>query len=297
MLVMIADANPESREQLRNFLENQEHEVLIAEDGEDALRIFHEQKEIQVVFSGLMMPKLGGLELMKELKAINRKLPFVVLIPLEFPDMARQALRQGACDFLIRPFTNRDLHRTLKRVNSLMADSRFSNYCLEHSILESRSIEMENDFECIGSITTFITRNLPRYEILRPEELFTIRIVLKEALENAIVHGNLEMTDVLHRLGFEEMREAIAERREEEPYRNRRIVLSYKISKNSAKYVIRDEGKGFDHDYEAGNQETEEIFQNTGKGLLLITNFMHEVYWNERGNEITMVRYRKPNKS
>ena len=109
-----------------------------------------------------------------------------------------------------------------------MADSRFSNYCLEHSILESRTIEMENDFEYIGSITTFITRNLPRYEILRPEELFTIRIVLKEALENAIVHGNLEMTDVLHRLGFEEMREAIAERREEEPYRNRRIVsVSY----------------------------------------------------------------------
>ena len=168
---------------------------------------------------------------------------------------------------------------------------------MEHSILESRTIEMENDFEYIGSITTFITRNLPRYEILRPEELFTIRIVLKEALENAIVHGNLEMTDVLHRLGFEEMREAIAERREEEPYRNRRIVLNYKISKNSAKYVIRDEGKGFDHDYEAGNQETEEIFQNTGKGLLLITNFMHEVYWNERGNEITMVRYRKRNKS
>jgi anti-sigma regulatory factor (Ser/Thr protein kinase) len=62
-------------------------------------------------------------------------------------------------------------------------------------------------------------------------------------------------------------------------------------------YVIRDEGKGFDHDYEAGNQEIEEIFQNTGKGLLLITNFMHEVYWNERGNEITMVRYRKRNKS
>ena len=101
MLIMIADANPESREQLRNFLENQEYEVLIAEDGEEALGTFHEQKEIQVVFSGLMMPKLGGLELMKELKAINRKLPFVVLIPLEFPDMARQALRQGACDFLI----------------------------------------------------------------------------------------------------------------------------------------------------------------------------------------------------
>ncbi len=69
------------------------------------------------------------------------------------------------------------------------------------------------------------------------------------------------MTDVLHRLGFEEMREAIAERREEEPYRNRRIVLSYKISKNSAKYVIRDEGKGFDHDYEAGNQKPRKFFK------------------------------------
>ena len=36
MLVMIADANPESREQLYNFLRNQEHEVLIAKDGEEA---------------------------------------------------------------------------------------------------------------------------------------------------------------------------------------------------------------------------------------------------------------------
>ena len=41
MLVMIADANPESREQLRNFLENQEHEVLIAEDGEEAVSYTH----------------------------------------------------------------------------------------------------------------------------------------------------------------------------------------------------------------------------------------------------------------
>ena len=68
-MLVIADANPESRVQLSNFLENQEHEILIAEDGEKALGTFHEQKEIQVVFSGLMMPKLGGLELIKKSQA------------------------------------------------------------------------------------------------------------------------------------------------------------------------------------------------------------------------------------
>ena len=297
MLVLIADALPETQEQLRKFLESQDHQVVMASNGEEALQIFQDQREIQAVFSGLMMPKLGGLELLKELKSLHRKLPFVILIPLEFPDVARQALRLGACDFLIRPFNNRDLYRTMKRVNSLMADSRFSNYCLEHSVLEARSIEMENDFEYISSITTFITRNLPRYEILRPEELFTIRIVLKEALENALLHGNLEMTDALQRLGYEDMLEAIADRREEEPFKGRRIQLSYEISRNAAKYVIRDEGKGFDHARESSFQESEGIFQNTGKGLLLITNFMHEVFWNERGNEITMVRYRKRHKS
>jgi CheY-like chemotaxis protein len=297
MNILIADANPETRDQLRMFLEGMEHQVCVAENGEEALERFKEEKDIQAVFSGLVMPKLGGLELLKELKLLHRKLPFVILIPLESPETARQALRLGACDFLIKPFSNRDLYRTLKRVNSLTADSRFSNYCLEHSVLESRTIEMENDFEYISSITTFITRNLPKYELLRPEELFTIRIVLKEALENALLHGNLEMTDSLPTLSYEEMLNSIAERREEDPYRNRRVLLSFEISRNAAKYVIRDEGKGFDVQAELGSQEPEDIFQNTGKGLLLITNFMHEVFWNDRGNEITMIRYRKRKKN
>jgi len=59
------------------------------------------------------------------------------------------------------------------------------------------------------------------------------------------------------------------------------------------KYIIRDEGKGFAHQNLPDAADPENLFQNAGRGLVLIHNFMDEVLWNERGNEITFIRYRK----
>ena len=93
-----------------------------------------------------------------------------------------------------------------------------------------------------------------------------------------------------------EFQEEVQRLREIEPYKDRRVTIFYKVTRNSAKYSIRDEGKGFDHSALLNNSDPENLFLNSSKGLLLISNFMHEVFWNERGNEITMIRYRKRNK-
>ena len=78
-----------------------------------------------------------------------------------------------------------------------------------------------------------------------------------------------------------------------EPYQNRRVLIQHAISRNSFKYIIRDEGKGFEHTEIPDPTDPQNLFQLQGRGLLMISLFMDEMFWNERGNEITMIRYKK----
>ncbi len=290
--ILIADDNLDILDQLRSFFEEQGHQVVEAHDGDEALEIF-KNESIQGVFSALTMPKMGGLELLKELKALKSTIPFVLLSRHSDANNILTSLNLGACDFLTKPLAAADLQRSLNKVINLHGNFKFSAYCLKHSVSESRNLEIGNDFEYINRIVAFITRDLPSYEILREEDLFTMNIVLGEALKNAIFHGNLEIASELKRAQLASFQKAAEQRREIEPYRDRKVYISYDITQNSVKYIIRDEGTGFDHTKIPDPKDPENLFKVSGRGILLIMNFLDEVFWNERGNEITMVKYRK----
>ena len=93
---------------------------------------------------------------------------------------------------------------------------------------------------------------------------FGITVAMDEALKNAIEHGN--KNDAM-----------------------KKVYLNYTITNDLLKIIIRDEGNGFDYN----NLPEVVIDDESGRGLLLIRNFMDEVSFNESGNEITMVKYRK----
>ena len=80
MNLLIADDSPEFMESLKEFLENSGHIIFCASDGEEALQIFGSHK-IDGIFCALTLPKLGGLELLKEVKSVNSNRPFVMLCP------------------------------------------------------------------------------------------------------------------------------------------------------------------------------------------------------------------------
>ncbi|MGK5095352.1 response regulator [Deltaproteobacteria bacterium TL4] len=292
MRILISDDNQDVLNTLRVFLEDQKHIVVEAHDGEEALHVF-QNSSIDAVFSALTMPKMGGMELLKELKHLNAQLPFVIISRHGDPDNILASLNLGACDFLTKPLEKSDLLRSINKIKSLREDSQFSMYCLENSVSESRSLEIGNDFEYINRIVNFITRNLTSYKILEEEDLFTMTIILGEALENSIFHGNLEISSELKKEKFERFRQEGERRREIEPYKSRRVYIYYEMTRNSVKYIIRDEGQGFDHNMIPDPKDPENLFKVSGRGILLIMNFMDEVFWNERGNEITMVRYKK----
>ena len=292
MNFLIADDSTEVLGYLRGFLVKAGHSVQCVSDGEEALQIFR-QGEIEGVFCALTMPKLGGLELLNEVKLCNSRRPFVMLCPHSDTESALSALQLGACDFLFKSIQPLELQRTLDRVVSLHEGFHFSAYALDHLLQESRTLEIGNDFEGVNRIVAFMTQDLPSYGILEQEQLFRMNMLLKEALENAIFHGNLEMNLEVRRNNPKLFYETATQKRDIDPYNSRKLILQYDISRNSAKYVVRDEGKGFAHLDLLDLKDPENLHRIEGHGLLMITNFMDEVFWNDRGNEMTMVRYRK----
>jgi two-component sensor histidine kinase len=120
-------------------------------------------------------------------------------------------------------------------------------------------------------------------------------MALKEALLNALFHGNLEislehMQEVQNKLIQEKDISLVEQRRCESPYRDRRIFVDVKISPEEARFVIRDDGSGFDVSAVPQPGDPTALEREEGRGLMLIRTFMDEVMHNEPGNEITMVK-------
>ena len=292
MNILVADHDGETRRQLCDFLQQQLHLVFEADNTTDALDLF-KQEQIEGVFGRVDLPEVNGFGLLESIKKLKAFVPFVAIAADNQKEIILRSFSLGACDLLTFPFSHSNLHQSLSRVIQLNEDSKFSVYCLENSIFESRTLELYNDFEYINQIVSFMTRNLPSFGILEEQELFAINMALVEALSNAIFHGNLEVSSELKQQRFELFREEAELRRQREPYCHRRVYIHYEISRNSVKYVIRDEGKGFDYSRLPDPTLPENLFKESGRGILMIMSFMDEVFWNARGNEITLIRYKK----
>ena len=115
-------------------------------------------------------------------------------------------------------------------------------------------------------------------------------VALEEALTNAVHHGNLEVSSELRQDDDSRYYELIRQRSKEEPYRGRRVQIKVRMSDRDAVFVIRDEGPGFDVAGRPDPTEPENLEQAGGRGILLMTTFMDEVLFNERGNEVTLVK-------
>ena len=146
MKFLIAEDTFEVLEYIRKYLIESGHFVFCANDGEEALKIF-QKEEIDGIFCVLTLPKLGGLELLNEVKSSSKTCPFVMICPHEDSENALDALQLGACDFLIKTIKNHDLQRTLDRVTNLTdgfnsgeSDLAGLAYENQHLSFQSRSI-------------------------------------------------------------------------------------------------------------------------------------------------------------
>ncbi len=122
-LVLVVEDDPSLREALMETLHMADIKALAAEDGEQALRIL-EQTQVGLVVSDVQMQPLDGFELLRRVKTLRPELPVILMTAYGTVQKAVQAMREGAADYLVKPFEARVLLEMLERYLPEAAESR-----------------------------------------------------------------------------------------------------------------------------------------------------------------------------
>ncbi len=112
---LVADDAPSVRNLLQRLLEHNGARVLTAEDGRQALQQLRHHP-VDLIFTDLLMPHLDGLELCKRIREEEayQETSILVLTSLHEQETRIEALRNGASDFLTKPFSREELKARLK---------------------------------------------------------------------------------------------------------------------------------------------------------------------------------------
>jgi two-component system, NtrC family, response regulator AtoC len=111
--ILVVDDEPNLRRVLAAQLERDGYDVHSAEDGEQALQLLRDH-HIDLVITDLRMPKLDGMELLRQALALDDELPVVMITAHGTVDNAVEALKTGAFDYLTKPFDQQEV-RTIVR--------------------------------------------------------------------------------------------------------------------------------------------------------------------------------------
>ncbi len=138
-----------------------------------------------------------------------------------------------------------------------------------------------------------LVRNLNKF--IDPITMSDVRIALREAIINAIEHGNLQMTfDVkteAHRAGS--YFDLIRERQMDPALNEKKVRVTCSLNDERVSYVISDEGHGFDiTSMESMHPDDINATVLThGRGLNMIRSAFDTVRYNEKGNQVLLVKY------
>lgn len=119
--ILVVDDEPNIREVVGLYLRRDGHEVVSAADGEEALETFREGEPDLVVLD-LMLPKLGGLEVCRRMQA-ERRVPMIMLTARGEEEERIMGLSLGADDYVVKPFSPRELAARVTAVLRRTEDS------------------------------------------------------------------------------------------------------------------------------------------------------------------------------
>ncbi len=122
--ILVVDDEARMRKLVRDFLVRDNFEVLEAKDGEEALDIFYRDKDIALILLDVMMPKINGWDVCREIRETS-KVPIIMLTAKGEETDELQGFELGVDEYVSKPFSPKILvariEAILRRVNHRMA--------------------------------------------------------------------------------------------------------------------------------------------------------------------------------
>jgi DNA-binding NtrC family response regulator len=183
--ILVVDDETVVRESLKDWLMEDDYEVGLAASGEDAVSMAQE-KSWDVILLDLKMPGIDGLETLKRLKKMTPEAEVLMMTAFATIDTAVQAMKEGAFDYLVKPFDPDDIEMHIKKI------VEHKELLLENILLRQKLEEKYQYDEIIGKsgamqeVFELITRIAPTDStVLITGESGTGKELIAQA-----IHGN-----------------------------------------------------------------------------------------------------------
>jgi len=290
--VLVVDDSAAARRAVGELLaSHKDLKVAYARDGREGLAAIPREAP-SVILTDLVMPDMEGLELIQEVRIQYPHIPVILMTAFGSEEVAMRALRAGAANYIPKKYLARDLAPTLRHVLAIAGMGRERRRILGSMVRRVSTFVLENDPELIMPLLKLLQEEVDGMGICDPTGQMQVSVALQEALCNALFHGNLEVSSKLREGDRDEFDELATERRGLQPYRSRRIEVQVYLDRDGARFVVTDDGPGFDTSLFDQPVTPEDLGRIGGRGLLLIRTFMDKVSFNQTGNQISMEKCR-----
>ena len=270
--------------------------VVEANDGLEAIQCLETQGPFDLILSDLQMPNMDGLAFLSVVRDRFPTNPFVILTAFGSEEIAVQAITAGAASYIPKQSVKTRLYDVVRTVLTASTRRKVRERLTRFIVCHELEFRLSNDRELISAVVAELQEIGQSSGAFDDQQLTRIGVALEESLLNAMIHGNLEVSSELRSRDDDSFEQMILARQNAEPYRSRRIQVSCKFTPNEVRFVIVDEGPGFDLESIPDPRDPQNFLKPSGRGLLLIRSFMDEVYHNSAGNSVTLVKRRKPSR-
>jgi CheY-like chemotaxis protein/anti-sigma regulatory factor (Ser/Thr protein kinase) len=263
--------------------------VEVAASGEEALARVKAAPPA-VIVTDLVMPGMSGLDLVAQVAAENADIPVILMTGKGSEEIAVKALQAGAASYVPKGVLHQHLLNTVQDVLDMVRQQSSHARLMDCLRRGHFQFELGNDPSVIPSLINHVQSLLSSMGLCGEAGVIRVCIALEEALRNAMFHGNLELTSEQREGDAAEYQRLIDERSRSAPYADRQLEVTIEITPTKGRFVIRDQGPGFDPSGLPDPTDPENLERVSGRGLLLMRTFMDEVTFNASGNQVTMIK-------
>ena len=157
--ILIADDEARMRKLVKDFLVKKDYQVVEAADGQEAIDIFFEQNDISLVILDIMMPKMDGWEVLKEIREYS-KTPVIMLTAKGDERDELNGFKLGVDEYISKPFSPKIL---VARVDALL---RRSNLISEEAKIEAGGIIVDKASHTVTIDGKSVELSFKEFELL-----------------------------------------------------------------------------------------------------------------------------------
>ena len=160
-IILIVDDESRMRKLVKDFLIKEDYSILEAGDGEEALKVYEENKEkIDLILLDVMMPKLDGWSVLRNIRLENKKVPVVMLTARGEEQDELFGFELGVDEYISKPFSPKIL---VARVEAILKRTQGE----KRNIQEFDGIVIDNDGRTVTIDGKSVDLSYREYELFK----------------------------------------------------------------------------------------------------------------------------------